>query len=138
MTQFKNKKQQITEIILKNLPLDHACKKFTVDEVIFKWWMTGRSEKSLRLTDDGDQAFRDADFAFYDFPFKIKEIQVLTPHAFILELNKKLSCPYFMGVNMVEKKTRQPLIRIYDSKIAVLISLYGNIIEYLESVRIRK
>lgn len=137
MTQYKNKKQKITEIVLKNLPIDHTYKKSSVDEVIFKWWMTGRQEHGLRLTDDGDIIFREADLAYYDFPFKIKEIQSLTPHAFILELNKKLSCPYYMGVNIVEGK-KQPIIRIYDSKIAVLISLYGNIIDYLESVRIRK
>lgn len=137
MIPYKNKKQHITEIVLQNLPHGHTLKKYTTDDVIFKWWMTGRQENSLRLTDEGDQVFRDAEFAFYDYPFKIKEIQSLTPHAFILELNKKLSCPYYMGVNMVEGK-KQPIIRIYDSKIAVLISLYGNIIDYLESVRIRK
>ena len=35
-------------------------------------------------------------------------------------------------------KKNKPYIRLYDSKVAMMVSLYGNINEYLESVKVRK
>ena len=54
------------------------------------------------------------------------------------DLGKKMKCPYFLGVNKVEAKKGKPYIRLYDSKIAMMLSLYGDLDSYLKSVRIRK
>lgn len=135
MNKRKTLKETITEVVLAQLPDSLIQEKnSSVDKLLFKWWMTGRQD-SLRLTDVGDLAFRTAEIEFYQYELKIQpETQY---HAYILELNKKIKCPYFMGVNKEGKKSF-PYIRFYDSKIAMMISLYGNVNEYLNSIKVKK
>ena len=135
MSKRKTLKETITEVVLAQLPdsLNHE-KIIPVDKLLSRWWMTGRQD-GLRLTDTGDLAFRMAEIEFYQYDLKLKpETQY---HAYILELNKKIKCPYFMGVNKDGKKSF-PYIRFYDSKIAMMISLYGNVNEYLDSIKVKK
>jgi hypothetical protein len=131
----KSLKETITEVVLAQLPESlHNEKNTTVDKLLFRWWMTGRQD-GLRLTDIGDLAFRTADIEYYQYELKLQpETQY---HAYILELNKKIKCPYYMGVNKDGKKAF-PYIRFYDSKIAMMISLYGNVNEYLDSIKVNK
>jgi len=131
----KSLKETITEVVLAQLPESlQQEKNTTTDKLLFKWWMTGRQD-GLRLTDVGDLAFRTADIEYYQYELKLQpETQY---HAYILELNKKIKCPYYMGVNKDGKKAF-PYIRFYDSKIAMLISLYGNVNEYLDSIKVNK
>jgi hypothetical protein len=56
----------------------------------------------------------------------------------MLEINKKIKCPYYLGVNKIEGKKKKLYMRLYDSKIAMLIELYGNLIGYLDSIKVRK
>ncbi len=134
MTNRKSHKHQITEKVLAEIPKSHRIyHELPIETVIFKWWFTGRQD-GLRLTDEGVTAFHLADIVFYDYDFK-QEGQ--SWHSFILEVNKKIKCPYYLGVNKDDKK-KQPYIRLYDSKIAMLVSLYGNLKEYLESIKVRK
>ena len=135
MSKRKTLKETITEVVLAQLPdsLNHE-KIIPVDKLLSRWWMTGRQD-GLRLTDTGDLAFRMAEIEFYQYDLKLKpETQY---HAYILELNKKIKCPYYMGVNKDGKKSF-PYIRFYDSKIAMLVSLYGNVNEYLDSIKVKK
>jgi hypothetical protein len=107
MSDRKSLKQIITEAVAKELPEElREERESTVDNLLFKWWQTGRGE-GLRLTDYGDLAF------------------------------KKIKCPYFMGVNKDGKKSK-PYIRFYDSKIAMMVSLYGNVNEYLDSIKVQR
>ena len=106
----------------------------TVDSLLFKWWQTGRGE-GLRLTDYGDLAFRMAEIEFYQYELTSKPIN--SYHQWVMELNKKIKCPYFMGVNKDGKKSK-PYIRFYDSKIAMMVSLYGNVNEYLDSIKVTR
>ena len=135
MNKRKTLKETITEVVLAQLPDSLIQEKnSSVDKLLFKWWMTGRQD-GLRLTDVGDLAFRTAEIEFYQYELKIQpETQY---HAYILELNKKIKCPYYMGVNKDGKKSK-PFIRFYDSKIAMMVSLYGNVNEYLDSIKVRK
>jgi hypothetical protein len=131
----KSLKETITEVVLTQLPESlQQEKNTTTDKLLFRWWMTGRQD-GLRLTDIGDLAFRTADIEYYQYELKLQpETQY---HAYILELNKKIKCPYYMGVNKDGKKAF-PYIRFYDSKIAMMISLYGNVNEYLDSIKVNK
>ena len=134
MNNFKSIKQQITESVLAEIPKSHRIyHELPIDDVVFKWWFTGRQE-GLRLTDEGLTAFQLADIAFYDYDFK-QDGQ--SYHSFVLELSRKITCPYYLGVNKKDK-SKSFYIRIYDSKVAMMLGLYGNLKEYLESVRIRK
>jgi hypothetical protein len=133
MTNRKSTKQQITEAVLAEIPKSHRIyHELPVEDVIFKWWQTGRQE-GLRLTDEGVTAFQLADIEFYDYEFK-QEGQ--SYHSFVIELNKKIKCPYYLGVNKNDKN-KKFYIRLYDSKIAMLMNLYGTLQEYLSSIKER-
>jgi len=124
-------KETITKAVIKQLNDD----TWTLEAAMSKWWMTGRRDTGLRLTDIGDLSFRYADIEFYNYDFNVKLDSGW--HGFILEMNNKIKCPYYIGVNKTTDR-KQPYIRLYDSKIAIMVSLYGNINEYLDSVKVRK
>jgi hypothetical protein len=52
----------------------------------------------------------------------------------MLDLSLKLPCPYYIG----RKKPTEPFIKIYDSKIAMMVNLYGDIYEYLRNSQIKR
>lgn len=128
-------KLKITQLVLEQIPekLNYSLSgRLTPNDLILKWWFTGRSG-GLRLTERGDQAFKLAEIEFYEYEFSIGQISS-TYHSFALQLSKKISCPYYLDVNT---KKGAFIIRLYDSKIAMMISLYGNLKDYLESVKIK-
>lgn len=129
----KSKKETITEIILKELP-DQYFENTSLEKIIFKLWVTGRTGKGLRLTDEGMRAFLAADITHYDYLLDIKkvvgEIDKKKVNEFTLQLDKKIKCPFFLGIKETGKK--QAYIRIYDSKVAMMINLYGSIEDYLK------
>jgi hypothetical protein len=131
MSNLKSIKQKITETVLAEIPKSHRIyHELPIEDVIFKWWFTGRQE-GLRLTDEGVAAFQLADITFYDCEF-VQDGQ--SYHSFVLELNKKIQCPYYLGVNK-KASSRKFYIRIYDGKIAMMLGLYGNLQEYLKSIK---
>ena len=93
------------------------------------------SSTNLRLTPQGDQALRDAEIEFFDLPISIDHS---TWYSFITQCGKKLQCPYYIGVNKVENEKKSPFIRLYDIKIAVVMTLYGDIHSYLDSIKVRQ
>lgn len=126
-----NLKYIITEAVLKQ----SADNTWSIDEAMSKWWMTMRNESGMRLTEMGDLAFRHAQIEFYNYDFDIKMDSGW--HAFILDLNKKIKCPYYIGVNKT-KEHKQPFIRFYDSKIAMMVGLYGDLNSYLKSIKVKQ
>lgn len=134
MTKRKSYKQQITETVLAEIPKSYRIyHELPIEDVIFKWWQTGRQE-GLRLTDAGVAAFQLAEITFYDYEFH-QDGQ--SYHSFILDLNKKIKCPYYIGVNKKDE-SKSFYIRVYDSKIAMMLGLYGDLKEYLASIRIKQ
>jgi hypothetical protein len=127
-------KEQITNAVIEQLP--EAMRTFTPDECLRRWWQTGARGNGLRLTDMGDTMFRIAEIEFYQYDFT-KKIEG-SYHSYILDLSKKLKCPYFLGVNKQQGKKSQPYIRLYDSKVAMMVSLYGDIDSYLKSIKVHK
>lgn len=126
----KTKKQTITEIIIKELPKDYFGTN-DLDKIIFRIWCTGRTGSGLRLTEEGYRAFTDANLAFYQYILDVKKI-VKDKKNFTklsIALDKKIKCPFYAGIT-IEKK--QPFIRVYDSKVAMMINLYGSLEEYLK------
>jgi hypothetical protein len=125
-------KEVITHAVIGQLPVGQ---EWSHADALTKWWMTGRRDGGLRLTEIGDMSFRISEIEFYDYEFNVKLEGGW--HGYILELNNKIKCPYFLGVNKSDAKKNQPYLRLYDSKIAIMVSLYGNIQEYLKSVKAR-
>lgn len=122
-------KLTITQAILDQLP----DKTTPIEELISLWWLT-KSKEGLRLSSLGDEAFRQAQIEFFDLPLDIKMNKW---HFFLVDCSKKLRVPYYFGVNKAQGK-KLPFVRIYDSKTAMLVQLYGDLPSYLESVKIRK
>ena len=120
-------KTRITTAVLAATPTSlNREVNSTVDQVITKWWQTGRQD-GLRLTEFGDIAFQIAKIECFDAP--IKKIDSGDWYIFLMELSRKIACPYY-----IDKWT----VRLYDSKIAMLIALYGSLEQYLSVIKIRK
>lgn len=134
MTERKTIKQVITEAVLAELPEKFQVDS-TADKLMMRIWISGRQD-GLRLTEYGDFIFRMAEIEYYQSDFKIREGS--SEHAYVMEINKKIKCPFYLGVNKIEGKKKQPYIRLYDSKIAMMISLYGDIVSYLDSIKAKK
>ena len=134
MSERKSHKLIITEAVLAELPNNQQVDS-TADGLMMRIWMSGRQD-GLRLTEYGDFIFRMAEIEYYQSVFKLRE--GTSEHAYVMEINKKIKCPFYLGVNKIEGKKKQPYIRLYDSKIAMMIELYGNIVSYLDSVKVRK
>jgi hypothetical protein len=126
-------KEIITEAVVNQLPTEFVVSK---EDALKTWWFTGQSSDVLRLSENGDVNFRIAQIEFYQYEFIPKAED--TYHSYMIDLGKKMRCPYFLGVNKVEGKKSKPYIRLYDSKIAMMVSLYGNLDSYLKSIKVRK
>jgi hypothetical protein len=119
-------KQKIVNAVLKQLP---EQLRIPEDEAMISWWLNIRKDGGLRLSDVGDQVFKMAGIEFFEFPMD-PDTHESWVHVMI-DLNNKVKCPYH--ITLISKKL--PTIRIYDSKIAMMIGLYGNIFEYLKSIK---
>lgn len=126
-----NDKRKITELVY-NVCKDKLDKNTDLNKLYFEWWVTRRSGNGLRLSENGMQAFSLAEIAYYEFDINVDTKQKLAD--LILQSNKKIRCPFYIGFK--NRSVKSAYIRIYDSKIATLVSLYGNIEEYLGSIKI--
>ncbi len=130
-------KRDLTQALIDILEIDQSQPKNAINDLLFKWWATGRSGSGLRLTEDGMEAFSLAEIEYYDFPVfsneKYKGIKKEDLKKFTLNLGKKLKCPWYIGLKNQQPKSAY--IRIYDSKIAMMITLYGSFLEYIESAK---
>lgn len=127
---MSKKKEKITEIVLSYLRHIEEYKELTVEKVFMRWWMTGRLSNGMRLTDEGKTCFELAEIAHYKFDFSFMN---RTPQYVILSLSTHIACPYYIGIEF-ENKAKKPYIRLYDHKIAMMVSLYGTINDYLISM----
>jgi len=130
-------KLKITKAVLKEIPTDLTeDHKLPIEQVVFKWWQGGRSSSSLRLSDHGYEAFTKAKITYYEFPLFSNKTDISgilnNPNSYVLALSKKIKCPFYIMKLRKDTKT-EPTIRIYDDKIAMLMTLYGTLQEYLDS-----
>jgi hypothetical protein len=127
-------KRRITKAILAQIPNNDI----DLEKAMRTFWLDIRSEGGLRLSDVGDQAFKTADIESFNFPFRLQRITDKEPiysyQNLMLDLSLKINCPYFIG----RHKPAEPYLKIYDSKVAMMVSLYGDIYEYLRNTQIRR
>lgn len=136
---MSSKKEILTRIILDQLPSYSEFKKIPEEKTLMRWWITGRSSNNLRLTEEGKHAFDLAEIEYFDFPFytdqeykDLKNAKINSWSGSKLTMKfKKIDCPFYIGLKTAHKKSAY--IRVYDSKIATLIGLYGSVLEFLES-----
>lgn len=128
-------KRRITKAIIEQTGSENS---FDIDTAMRTFWLDIRNEGGLRLTDVGDSFFKRADIESFEFPFRLQRITDKEPiysyQNLMLDLSLKVPCPYYIG----RHKPNEPYIKIYDSKIAMMINLYGNIYEYLRNSQLRR
>ena len=137
---YPKTKLEIIQLILEAAKEDHdfPWKDKSADKLVFEWFVTGRAGSGLRLTDAAKVAFEHAKIAHYEFDFSppgLKARDINAWNKYVLILDKKIKCPYYIGVKQVDKTKKQPYIRLYDHKIAMMLSLYGDLSSYIESVK---
>ena len=129
----RSEKEIITKIVYDSLPDKSIYENYTIEKISFKWFVTGRTGSGLQLTYEGYKCFTEANLTYYDFPVghKLKDM-FANPTVLAMNLNKHIKCPYYMSV---ERQDNKPVvfIRLYDNKIAMMVTLYGTIEEYLQS-----
>jgi len=122
-------KIKITDIIYNQLK-DKLEPDITVNKLYKRFWFTGRSTKNMRLTDEGKNAFEMLDIEFFEFHLNT-DTDRFNYH--VINIGKKLKTPFWIGFK--NRFYKSAYIRIYDSKIAMLINLYGSFAEYLDSIK---
>lgn len=129
MTDFPRDKKKITQLII-----DELSKTVEVDEfgnLMVRWWMNVRKNGGLRLTDDGDIAFRSAGLECWDYVVSKDEINQIISMSGVLHLDRNMPCPYYIRYDKKEKVLK---IRIYDSRVAMMVQLQDSLIDYLDSL----
>ena len=135
----QSKKDLITQAVLNQIPPDqNLYSGMTVDQVKSIWFYTMRQDEGLRLTTAGASAFELAGIESYLHPLNVKSVD--TPWtSLVLELSKKMSCPYFLGVKVTNSRDYNgSYIRVYDDGISIWINLCGGIRDYLDRTPSRR
>lgn len=121
-------KETITKVVL-----EHVDQTFwTFEKAMKSWWFNPRKDGGLRLSQTGDLEFRYADLEHHTHELKTSSVKK-SYYQFVLDLDKKIKCPYYMDIDFNKK----PYIRLYDSRISMMLSLYGDIDSYLNSIKVR-
>ena len=120
-------KEQVTQTVVEQLEGSY----WTFENAMKKWWQNPRRDAGLRLSPMGNQAFQTAEIEYSDH--EIKKIGK-SYYGFVIELSKKIKCPYYIDVSKSETGNI-PYIRLYDSRIAIMLTLYGDLESYLNSIR---
>lgn len=122
-------KHHYTQILYNNLK-DKTEPALELNKLYKAYWFTGRSTKNLRLTEEGKKAFDMLDLEFFEFHLNTTTEKF--PYHMV-NIGKKLKTPFYIGFR--NRFYKSAYIRIYDSKIAMLITLYGSFDEYLNSIK---
>ena len=115
-------KTDYTKKILDYLP-DNL--RMPDDEALRTFWQDPRPDSGYRLTHAGYQALKLLDLEHYSFD--IPSATPANPNT-LLVLNKKLTCPYFIGLG------KNPCIVFFGAKEATLYSLYGEVNRFVNSI----
>lgn len=122
-------KVQYTEILYNHIK-DKLEPNIDISKLYKRYWVTGRSTKNLRLTDEGKNAFDMLDLEYFEFNLNT-DTNRFNYH--VINIGKKIKTPFWIGLRT--RYYKSAYIRIYDSKIAMLINLYGSFQDYLDSIK---
>ena len=123
-------KEQVTQTVVEQLEGSY----WTFENAMKKWWQNPRRDAGLRLSPMGNQAFQTAGIEYSDH--EIKQIGK-SYYGFVIDLSKKIKCPYYIDVSKSETGNI-PYIRLYDSRIAMMLALYGDLESYLNSIKVKR
>lgn len=132
MTDFFVDKHIITKKIISLIKSDYTAKDLKYAEKM--WWNNIRSSGGLGLTKQGKEAFDLAGIEYWDIQIKISDFIKSSTK---LKLDQYFPSPYYIFIGPVKPKVSS-MLRVYDSRIASLIMLHGNIIEYIDSLKTKR
>lgn len=129
-------KQLITEIVIKELPDGHEDKLLTPDDLFIKYWITGRSGDVMRLTKQGYNAFVAAGLQEYSYNIYLRslshKLNNIKVNQLTLLMGKLLECPWYLTIAVEPNEEGKSFsLKIFDSKVAMMINLYGSVEDYL-------
>lgn len=132
MTEYSRRhriKLGLTQALLENTP----TLALTVEQAMTQWWMNTRQQGGYRLTPQGDEAFQTAEIECYEFVFRSGKDLVHRVNwlALLLDVDQVMDSPYYF----YRVKGEPPRVRIYDSKTAMMVELYGGFEDYISSVK---
>lgn len=127
MSKFADR-DMITEKILSILTPEYSVKELHDAKVT--WWKNFRNTGGYGLTVAGARAFEQADLDFVEFDDGPSD--VMLNNALGLLLDSKMVTPYYFYI-----ADRRRKIRIYDSRVVMLIGLYDTVSAYLQSLERR-
>jgi hypothetical protein len=127
MINYRASRDTITRAILKTLCPDRVVDDEICHQHFISWWHNIRSDGGLRLTDVGKQAFEQASIEYYDYKVDRSPSFATWYNMYLIQLDKHIPCPYYFNFSTKE-------VRLYDSRVAMLVGLYGGITPYLNSI----
>lgn len=130
MSNFVSDRRLITERVLALLEPDYTTEQ--LDQCMIRWWKNIRSSGGFGLTVEGDTKFTAAGLESWNFSDGIVQ-NSFNAMIFGLSLDKKMVVPYYAYFS---NKTKY--VRVYDSRVAMIMELYGNVGEYLNTLEARK
>lgn len=118
-------KTDITQRVLSTL----GTTEWTFDLALSRWWANVRITGGLRLSAVGYGVFRDlARIPHYEFDVRQ---DLLAPGNLIL-LDRRMTCAYSLTRSRGQSYS---CITLFDSREAMLLTLYGDISLWLENLR---
>jgi hypothetical protein len=129
MTKFVLDKKIITQKVLSVIQDDNYTQS-DLEMSLFKWWSNIRSDGGLRLTDEGHRVFNDAGLENFGYHFDKWTSSLL------LKFDRYMPCPYHLDIGAIASEKSH--VRIYDSRVAMLIGLHGTIIDYVDSLEVKR
>ena len=104
---------------------------WTLDQALNGWWTNVRSTGGLRLNITGYDVFRNqAQMPYYEFDVAQR---LLTAGNLIL-LDHRMTCAY----HLARTRSGSGSLVLFDSREAVLLTLYGDVAQWLESLRLQQ
>jgi hypothetical protein len=129
MTKFVGDRLLITARILQIVKPEYTPEDFEFARI--NWWKNIRGSGGFGLTPVGDSRFREAEIEYWDFDDGPVN-NSMSAMAYAAAADKKMPAPYYLYFSK-----RHKYIRIYDSRVAMTIALYGNVSEYLKNLEDR-
>lgn len=118
----------ITEKVMTIIKPDHTV--HDIDNAMITWWQNIRSTGGFGLTYVGSKAFESAEIEYQEFDNG--ESSHMGNTGLSIGLDRKMTTPYYFYSDQRRQK-----IKIYDPRIAMLVSLHESVGAYLKTLDTR-
>lgn len=131
MINYIRDKTAITSRVLQIIDPDYNQE--TLETVLSEWWANIRKNGGLGLTSAGKLAFDEAELEYWEIPVKIGTVVKSSTK---LALDRHIPCPWILIGGLGRKRIKFDLVlRLYDSRVASIVILYGGLEQYLDNCK---